>query len=67
MPFDPDAAAQPGSGLFGLTHSRERARIAVIPVPYEATTSYRTGTADGPAAVLEASAQVGHAWVSTRQ
>jgi agmatinase len=58
MAFDPDAAAQPGSGLFGLTHSREQARIVVIPAPYEATTSYRTGTADGPAAILEASYQV---------
>lgn len=58
MPFDPDAAAQPGSGIFGLTDSRDKARIVVIPVPYEATTSYRTGTADGPDAILEASAQV---------
>lgn len=58
MPFDPDAAAQPGSGIFGLTYSRDEARIVVIPVPYEATTSYRTGTADGPDAVLEASMQV---------
>ena len=58
MPFDPDAPAQPGTGLFGLTHSRQQARITVIPVPYEATTSYRTGTADGPAAILAASAQV---------
>ncbi len=58
MAFDPDAPAQPGSGIFGLSDSREKARIVVIPVPYEATTSYRTGTADGPDAILEASAQV---------
>lgn len=58
MPFDPDAAAQPGSGIFGLSDSRDQARIVIIPVPYEATTSYRTGTADGPEAILEASAQV---------
>lgn len=58
MPFDPDAAARPGSGLFGLTDTREKARIVVIPVPYEATTSYRTGTAEGPAAILAASGQV---------
>ena len=58
MTFDPDAAAQPGSGIFGLSHTREQARVVVVPVPYEATTSYRTGTADGPEAILGASAQV---------
>ncbi|MDP7063299.1 MAG: agmatinase [Planctomycetota bacterium] len=30
----------------------------VIPVPYEATTTYRTGTVAGPQAILEASQQV---------
>lgn len=34
------------------------ARVVVAPVPYEATTSYRTGTKDGPAALLRASWQV---------
>lgn len=34
------------------------ARAAVLPVPYEATTSYGAGTRRGPAAILEASAQV---------
>ncbi len=34
------------------------ARAAVLPVPYEATTSYGRGARRGPAAILEASAQV---------
>ncbi len=55
--FDPDAAAT-GDGLFGLTTRVEDARVVVIPVPFDATTSYRPGTASGPAAVLAASAQV---------
>ncbi|MEZ6234969.1 MAG: agmatinase [Phycisphaerales bacterium] len=58
MQFDPDAAARPDSGLFGLSCTRDDARVIVLPVPYEATTSYRTGTAKGPDAVLEASHQV---------
>lgn len=33
-------------------------KAIVIPFPYEATTSYRGGTKDGPAAILAASAQV---------
>jgi len=55
--FDPDAAAT-GDGLFGLDTRPEDARLVVIPVPFDATTSYRAGTARGPQHVLEASAQV---------
>ncbi|WP_434380021.1 agmatinase family protein [Melittangium boletus] len=56
--FDPSAAAAPGSGIFGLPHSPEEAHVVLIPVPFEATTSYGGGTSDGPQAVLEASRQV---------
>ena len=55
--FDPDAAAT-GDGLFGLDTRPQDARVVVIPVPFDATTSYRPGTAAGPAAVLQASKQV---------
>lgn len=58
MPFDPNAAAQPGSGLFGLPFSRGDARLLVLPVPFDATTSYGGGASAGPEAVLRASAQV---------
>lgn len=34
------------------------ARYVVLPVPYEQTVSYKGGTAAGPAAILDASAQV---------
>ena len=34
------------------------ARFAVLPVPYEATTSYGVGTRDGPRAIITASQQV---------
>jgi agmatinase len=58
LKFDPDAAAAAGSGIYGLPFTPEQARVVVIPVPYEATTSYGGGTSRGPAAVLEASKQV---------
>lgn len=58
MAFDPNAAALPDSGVFGLPHSPDEAKVVLIPVPFEATTSYGGGTADGPAAILEASKQV---------
>ncbi len=54
--FDPDG---PGTGgLFGLPHAVRDAAVAVLPVPFEATTSFGRGTAGAPAAILEASWQV---------
>ena len=55
--FDPDAAAM-GGGIYGLPFTPEHSRVVVLPVPFEATTSYGGGTSRGPAAVLEASRQV---------
>jgi agmatinase len=37
---------------------RENARVLVLPIPYEATTTYGRGTVRGPRAILEASSQV---------
>lgn len=56
--FDPNAAAAPDSGAFGLPFTPEQARVVLVPVPFEATTSYGGGAADGPAAIREASKQV---------
>src|SRR5262245_636023 len=57
MTFDPDAPAT-GDGIYGLPHTPAEARVVLIPVPWEATTSDRPGTAGGPAAILAASRQV---------
>lgn len=58
MPFDPNAPAQPGSGIFGLPFSEAEALVVLVPVPWEATTSYGGGAAEGPRAILDASMQV---------
>ncbi len=58
MSFDPNAPAQPGSGIFGLPHDENEALVVLLPVPWEATTSYGGGASGGPRAILEASAQV---------
>ncbi len=58
MAFDPSAAALPGSGVFGLPHGEAEAAVVLLPVPFEATTSYGGGASRGPAAILEASRQV---------
>lgn len=47
-PFGGDEAAVPF----------DEARVAILPVPYEATVSYGGGTSQGPEAILRASAQV---------
>jgi agmatinase len=56
--FDPDAAAGEGSGIYGLPFTPGEAKVVIVPVPFEATTSYGGGTSGGPLAVLEASKQV---------
>ncbi len=58
MPFDPSDAAQPGSGIFGLPHGADDAAVVLVPVPFEATTSYGGGAARGPETILAASRQV---------
>lgn len=56
--FDPNAAADADSGIFGLSDSYRDASVVYIPIPWEVTTSYGGGTSLGPAAILEASHQV---------
>ena len=58
MTFDPNCAADEGSGVFGLPYSEKESALVLLPVPWEATTSYGGGTARGPAAILKASEQV---------
>lgn len=56
--FDPNAPAALDSGIYGLPFRESEARVVLVPVPWEVTTSYGGGTARGPAAILEASRQV---------
>jgi agmatinase len=55
--FDPSGPAM-HDGIFGLPSRPEEAKVVLVPVPWEATVSYGTGAADGPAAILRASRQV---------
>jgi hypothetical protein len=56
MTFDPNKAAL-HDGVFGLPHGADDARVHLIPVPFEATTSYGGGTAGGPAAISRPAAK----------
>jgi agmatinase len=54
---------------FGQVYNQnfEKAKIAIIPVPYEATVSYQSGTGRGPAAIIEASRHLDEMWDSLKE
>ncbi len=56
-PVAPAKIAAPKT-YFGSEITAGNAQAVIVPCPYEATTSYGTGTKGGPRAVLEASQQV---------
>ena len=56
--FNPNAAAGEDSGVFGLPYAESDSQLILIPVPWEATTSYGGGTSKGPSAIFNASKQV---------
>jgi agmatinase len=67
--YDPDEPPSSDAGLFGLPFTPDDARVVLLPVPWDATTSYRPGTSRGPEAIRVAShqldlydAQYGEAW-----
>lgn len=55
---DPGTPAPGYGGLDLSLTALEKARIVMIPVPYDRTASYQKGTADGPAAIIEASSHM---------
>jgi agmatinase len=55
--FDPNAPGVSGN-IFGLPFTPEAASLVILPLPWEVTVSYHTGTARAPHAILNASSQV---------
>ncbi len=58
-PLPKNQASETRSGFMGLQPERTHynsSRAAILPVPFERTTSYGQGTSRGPEAILEASA-----------
>ena len=56
--FNPDNPGIANGNYFGLPYSVQEAEIALVSVPWDATTSYRAGTHDGPKAMIDASLQI---------
>jgi agmatinase len=56
--LDPNAAASPEGGIFGLPFPARECHVVLLPVPWDVTTSYRPGAAKGPSAIVRASHQI---------
>lgn len=56
--FDPDGAGNPNFNIFGLPITEEEARLVILPVPWEVTVSFGSGTARSSEDIFSASLQV---------
>ncbi|MFM2388381.1 MAG: hypothetical protein RL660_3138 [Bacteroidota bacterium] len=56
--FDPNAVAGDQNGIFGLPFTEEQAQLVIVPVPWEVTVSYRSGTSRISEKIFEASKQI---------
>lgn len=56
--FDASGVGIHNGNYFGFPWAPEESQIVIVNVPWDATTSYRRGTAAGPAAMVEASTQL---------
>ncbi len=56
--FDPNGITVPNGSFFGFPYSVAEANIVLLPVPWDVTTSYRPGAAQGSQAILDASVQL---------
>lgn len=56
--FDPSQAISSEFGIFGIPIKEEDAKLILLPVPWEVTTSYGKGASNGPRIIRQASEQV---------
>jgi agmatinase len=56
--FDPSQAISSEFGIFGLPLTEDEARLVLLPVPWEVTTSYGNGASNGPRIIRQASEQI---------
>jgi agmatinase len=56
--YDPNSVSNPNNNIFGLPTNEDNARLVIVPIPWEVTVSYGSGTARAPEAMLKASYQI---------
>jgi agmatinase len=58
MSFNPNSTGIPNGSYFALPFAANEAMLALLPVPWDVTTSYRPGAANGTRAMLNTSSQI---------
>ena len=56
--FDPNSAGNPNNNIFGLPFNQQDARLVILPIPWEVTVSFGSGTARSAEQIMTASLQV---------
>jgi agmatinase len=56
--FDPNSAGNPNFNIFGLPFKEEDAQLVLLPIPWEVTVSFGSGTARSAEQIMTASLQV---------
>jgi len=56
--FDPNGAGNPNNNIFGLPFTEEESRLVILPVPWEVTVSFGSGTARAAEQIMRASLQI---------
>jgi len=56
--FDPNSAGNPNNNIFGLPITEDEARLVILPIPWEVTVSFGSGTARAAEQIMRASLQV---------
>jgi agmatinase len=56
--FDPNSAGNPNNNIFGLPFTEDDARLVILPIPWEVTVSFGSGTARSAEQIMKASLQV---------
>ena len=56
--FDVNSVSNPNNNIFGLPFEEDEARLIILPVPWEVTVSFGSGTARSAEQIFKASLQV---------
>ena len=56
--YDPSSVSNPNNNIFGLPFTEEDALVIILPIPWEVTVSYNSGTARAPEHIHHASLQI---------
>ena len=56
--FDVNGVGNPNNNIFGLPFEEDDARLIILPVPWEVTVSFGSGTARSAEQIFKASLQV---------